>query len=88
MINPSMKAISLGVTAVLLLATSPAYAVPTLLPLLPILGVLIAKGALLISSIFFLLLSSIKKNSKLYLAIGIGLLMLFVLAMIFVRHHA
>lgn len=82
-----MKTIRLFVAAVLLLIASPAFAVPTLLPLLPILGVLLAKAALLFSSIFFLLLSSIKKNSKLYLASGIVLLLLFVLAMIFVRHH-
>jgi acyl-CoA synthetase (AMP-forming)/AMP-acid ligase II len=87
MTRAPMKAIRFSAAAVLLLITSPAYAVPTLLPLLPILGILIAKGALLISSIFFLLLSSIKKNRKLYLVIGIGLLILFALAMIFVRHH-
>jgi hypothetical protein len=71
----------------LLLVAGPAYAVPTLLPLLPILGVLIAKGALLISSVFFLLLAYIRKHKKLYLGIGIGLLIMFALAMVFVRHH-
>jgi hypothetical protein len=70
----------------LLLVASPAYAVPSLLPLLPVLGVLIVKGVLLFSSVFFLLMSTIKKHKKLYLGIGIVLLIIFALAMVFVRH--
>jgi uncharacterized membrane protein len=69
-----------------LLVACPAYAVPSLLPLLPVLGVLIAKGVLLFSSVFFLLLSYIKKHRKLYLGIGIVLFIIFALAMVFVRH--
>ena len=69
-----------------LLVAGPAYAVPSLLPLLPVLGVLIAKGVLLFSSVFFLLLSTIKKNRKLYLGIGSVLLIIFALSMVFVRH--
>jgi len=69
-----------------LLVAGPAYAVPSLLPLLPVLGVLIAKGVLLFSSVFFLLLSYIKKNRKLYLGIGSVLLIIFALSMVFVRH--
>jgi hypothetical protein len=69
-----------------LLVASPAYAVPTLLPLLPVLGALIVKGVLLFSSVFFLLLSYFKKHRKLYLGIGIVLLIIFALAMVFVRH--
>lgn len=69
-----------------LLVACPAYAVPSLLPLLPVLGVLIAKGVLLFSSAFFLLLSTIKKHRKLYLGIGIVLFIIFALAMVFVRH--
>lgn len=69
-----------------LLVACPAYAVPTLLPLLPVLVALIAKGVLLFSSVFFLLLSYIKKNRKLYLGIGIVLFIIFALAMVFVRH--
>ena len=69
-----------------LLVACPAYAVPTLLPLLPVLGVLIVKGVLLFSSVFFLLMSTIKKHRKLYLGIGIVLLIIFALAMVFVRH--
>ena len=69
-----------------LLVAGPAYAVPSLLPLLPVLGVLVAKGALLIGSVFFLLLSTFKQRKKLYLGLGIGLFILFALAMVFVRH--
>ena len=69
-----------------LLVASPAYAVPTLLPLLPLLAALIVKGVLLFSSVFFLLLSYIKKDRKLYLGIGSVLLIIFALAMVFVRH--
>jgi hypothetical protein len=82
-----MKFTRFSIAAGLLLIASPAYAVPTLLPLLPILGILIAKGALLFSSVFFLVLSSIRKNKKLYLGIGVGLLILFALAMVFIEHH-
>jgi hypothetical protein len=69
-----------------LLIACPAYAVPSLLPLLPVMGVLIAKGVLLFGSFYFLLLSTIKKHRKLYLGIGIVLLTIFALAMVFVRH--
>ena len=82
-----MRHIQLTTAIGFLLVAGPAYAVPTLLPLLPILGVLIAKGALLISSVFFLLLAYIRKHKKLYLGIGIVLLIMFALAMVFVRHH-
>jgi uncharacterized membrane protein len=69
-----------------LLVACPAYAVPTLLPLLPVLAALIVKGVLLFSSVFFLLLSYFKKHRKLYLGIGIVMLIIFTLAMVFVRH--
>ena len=69
-----------------LLVACPAHAVPSLLPLLPVLGVLIAKGVLLISSVFFLLMSYTRKHRKLYLGIGIILFITFALAMVFVRH--
>jgi heme/copper-type cytochrome/quinol oxidase subunit 3 len=69
-----------------MLVAFPAYAVPSLLPLLPVMGVLIAKGVLLFSSVFFLLLSYIKKHRKLYLGIGVVLFITFALAMVFVRH--
>lgn len=81
-----MRCIQFTAAIGLLLVASPAYAVPTLLALLPVLGVLIAKGVLLFSSVFFLLLSYIKKHRKLYLGIGIVLLIIFALAMVFVRH--
>ena len=82
----SLRYIQLTAAIGFLLVACPAYAVPSLLPLLPVLGVLIAKGVLLFSSVFFLLMSYIKKHRKLYLGIGIALLIIFALAMVFVRH--
>lgn len=81
-----MRHIQFTATIGLLLVACPAYAVPSLLPLLPVLGVLIAKGVLLFSSVFFLLLSYFKKRRKLYLGIGIALFFIFALAKVFVRH--
>jgi hypothetical protein len=81
-----MRVIQFTAAIGFLLVASPAYAVPTLLALLPVLGVLIAKGVLLFSSVFFLLLSYLKKHRKLYLGIGIVLFIIFALAMVFVRH--
>ena len=81
-----MRTIQFTVAIGFLLVASPAYAVPTLLPLLPLLAAMIVKGVLLFSSVFFLLLSYFKKHRKLYLGIGIVLLIIFALAMVFVRH--
>ena len=81
-----MKYIRFSAAIGFLLVACPAYAVPTLLPLLPVLAALIVKGVLLLSSVFFLLLSNIKQHRKLYLGIGIVLLIIFALAMGFVRH--
>jgi heme/copper-type cytochrome/quinol oxidase subunit 3 len=69
-----------------LLVASPAYAIPSLLPLLPLMVALIVKGVLLVSSVFFLLMSYTRKHRKLYLGIGIVLFITFALAMVFVRH--
>lgn len=81
-----MRYIQFAAAIGFLLVASPAYAVPSLLPLLPLLTALIVKGVLLFSSVFFLLMSTIKKHRKLYLGIGIVLLIIFALAMVFVRH--
>jgi hypothetical protein len=81
-----MRTIQFTAAIGLLLVASPAYAVPSLLPLLPLMAALIVKGVLLFSSVFFLLLSTIKKHRKLYLGIGIVLLIIFALAMVLVRH--
>lgn len=81
-----MRTLQLTAAIGFLFVACPAYAVPSLLPLLPVLGVLIAKGVLLFSSAFFLLLSTIKQNRKLYLVIGVVNLIVFALAMVFVRH--
>ena len=82
----SMRYIQFTAVIGFLLVDCPAYAVPSLLPLLPVLGVLIAMGVLLFSSVFFLLLSYIKENRKVYLGIGSVLLIIFALSMVFVRH--
>ena len=74
------------ITLALFLLTSPAYAVPSLIPLLPVLGVLVAKGVLLTSSIFFLVLSYFKNNKKLFLGLGIILLALFIFMVVFVEN--
>ena len=81
-----MRVIQFTAAIGFLLVACPAYAVPTLLPLLPLLAALMVKGVLLFSSVFFLLLSYFKKHRKLYLGIGIVLLIIFALAMVFVRH--
>lgn len=81
-----MKTLQLTAAAGLLLVACPAHAVPTLLPLLPLLGALIAKGVLLFSSVFFLVLSYIRERKKLYIGIGIVLFIIFALAMVFMRH--
>jgi heme/copper-type cytochrome/quinol oxidase subunit 3 len=80
-----MRTIQITAATGFLLVACPAYAVPSLLPLLPVLGVLIAKGVLLLSSVFFLLLSYTRKHRKLYLGIGTALFITFALAMVFVR---
>ena len=81
-----MRVIQFTAAAGLLLVAGPASAVPSLLPLLPVLTALIVKGVLLFSSVFFFLLSYLKKHRKLYLGTGIVLFIIFALAMVFVRH--
>ncbi|UCB54138.1 MAG: hypothetical protein JSW45_09275 [Thiotrichales bacterium] len=81
-----MRYIRVTATTGFLLVASPAYAIPSLLPLLPLMVALIVKGVLLISSVFFLLMSYTRKHRKLYLGIGIVLFITFALAMVFVRH--
>ena len=81
-----MRTIRVTATTGFLLASFPAYAIPSLLPLLPVMVALIVKGVLLISSVFFLLMSYTRKHRKLYLGIGIVLFITFALAMVFVRH--
>ena len=64
----------------------PVYAVPSLLPLVPVVAVLIAKGALLIGSFFFFVLSLIKENKKQFVIWGIVLFLLFILLMVFFQY--
>ncbi|MEN8213204.1 MAG: hypothetical protein ABFR19_02475 [Pseudomonadota bacterium] len=76
------------ITSVLLTLSlvEPAHAVPSLIPLLPIIGVLIAKGALLVGSLFFFVLSLVKENKKLFLIAGVVLFLLFVLLMLLFQY--
>lgn len=70
-----------------LVLAAPAHAVPALLPLLPLLWVLLAKGAALLGSLVFLMLSLIKKNRRAFLiTTALVLFLLFVLLMVYYRH--
>lgn len=64
----------------------PVYAVPSLLPLVPIVAVLVAKGALLLGSLFFFVLSLFKENKKRFLIWGTILLLLFILLMVLFQY--
>ena len=67
----------------LLFLVKPAYAIPALIPLLPVIAVLLAKGAALRGSTFFLVLSLYKNNKKSFLIWGIVLIGIFILLLIF-----
>ena len=64
----------------------PVHAVPSLLPLASIIAVLVAKGALLLGSFFFFVLSLYKENKKKFLILGVTLFLLFILLMIFFQY--
>ena len=82
-----MNTKNLPVLLACLLLAAPAYAVPALLPLLPLVGVLLAKGAALLGSLVFLVLSFIKKKKRTFLiAIAFVLFLLFVLLMVYYRY--
>jgi len=67
----------------LLLSTSgPAHAIPSLIPLIPLIGVLIAKGAMLIGAFFFFVLSLYQEKKKQFLIWGVILFAIFVVLMI------
>ncbi len=71
----------------LLLLPSSALAVPALLPLIPLVVALAAKGAALAGSFVFLVLSFVKKNRRLsYLLLGLALLVVFVLLVVYFEH--
>ncbi len=70
-----------------LLPAAPAHTVPALLPLLPLIGVLLAKGAALLGSLVFLVLSFVRKNRRAFLiSTAFVLFLLFVLLMVYYRH--
>lgn len=71
----------------LLLLPPSAWAVPTLLPLVPLVAALVAKGAALLGSAVFLALAFFKRHRRgLFLALGLVAFGAFVLLMVFYRH--
>lgn len=77
---------NIAIILLFLSVIEPVYAVPSLLPLVPIVAVLVAKGALLLGSLFFFVLSLFKENKKKFLIWGIVLLLLFILLMVFFQY--
>lgn len=77
---------SLACVLLFLSVTEPVHAVPSLLPLVPLVAVLLAKGALLLGSLFFFVLSLFKQNKKKFLVWGSVLLLLFILLMVFFQY--
>ncbi|RMG37899.1 MAG: hypothetical protein D6720_02440 [Gammaproteobacteria bacterium] len=71
----------------LALIAPPALAVPTLLPLLPLIGALLAKGTALLGSVVFLVVSFYQKRRRgFFLALGLLSLVLFGVLMFYFRH--
>ena len=90
MVNPNLELANVDnmffriITIVLLLLSisGPAHAIPSLIPLIPIIGVLIVKGAMLIGAFFFFVLSLYQEKKKHFLIWGILLFALFIALMI------
>ena len=72
----------IAVALLLLSFSGSAHAIPSLIPLIPIIGVLIVKGAVLVGSFFFFVLSLYQENKKHFLIWGILLFALFIALMI------
>jgi len=62
--------------------TESAVAVPSLIPLIPIIGVLIVKGVMLIGSFFFFVLSLYKEKKKHFFIWGAVFFAVFILLML------
>ncbi len=73
---------SIAVALLLFSFSGSVHAIPSLIPLIPIIGVLIAKGAMLIGAFFFFVLSLYQENKKQFLIWGILLFALFIVLMI------
>ncbi len=73
---------SIAAALLLFSLSGPAHAIPSLIPLIPIIGILIAKGAVLIGAFFFFVLSLYQENKKQFLIWGILLFALFIVLMI------
>jgi hypothetical protein len=74
---------TIAIALLLLFIGGPAHAIPSLIPLIPIIGVLIVKGAMLIGAFFFFMLSLYQENKKHFFIWGIVLFALFIVMMIF-----
>jgi hypothetical protein len=72
----------IAVALLLLPISGPAHAIPSLIPLIPIIGVLIVKGAMLIGAFFFFVLSLYQEKKKQFLIWGTLLFALFIVLMI------
>ncbi len=73
---------TIAIALLLLFIGEPAHAIPSLIPLLPIIGVLIVKGAMLIGAFFFFMLSLYQENKRLFFIWGMVLFALFIVMMI------
>ena len=69
-------------SALLFSISGAAHAVPSLIPLIPIIGILIAKGAMLIGAFFFFVLSLYKENKRQFLIWGTLLFAVFIALMV------
>ncbi len=73
---------SIAAALLLFSLSGPAHAIPSLIPLIPIIGILIAKGAMLIGAFFFFVLSLYQENKKQFLIWGILFFALFITLMV------
>lgn len=71
-----------AIALLLLMAADNSYAVPSLIPLVPLIGVIIAKGALLVGAIALFITSLYKENSKRFLLWGVLLFAVLIALMV------
>lgn len=70
------------IALLLLMAADSCYAVPSLIPLVPLIGVIIAKGALLVGAIALFITSLYRENRKRFLLWGALLFAVLVVLMV------
>lgn len=73
---------SIAIALVPLSFCGSAHAIPSLIPLIPVIGILVAKGAMLIGAFFFFVLSLYKENKRQFIIWGTLLFALFVALMV------